>query len=73
MYKESKFPAALKEYEEAERRNPKDAKIHGNKAACYLKLMEPVLGLKECEDCLKIDPTFVKGWERKGKCHMMMK
>jgi len=63
----------LKEYEEALRRNPTDAKINGNRAACYLKLMEPVLGLKESELALKKDKTFIKGWERKGKCHMMMK
>jgi len=44
LYKNSKFPAALKEYEEAQRRNPKEAKIRGNKALCYLKLMEPLLG-----------------------------
>ncbi len=35
--------------------------------------MEPVLGLKECEEALKKDPKFLKVWERKGKCHMMMK
>ena len=48
-------------------------KIKGNKALCYLKLMEPILGIKECEKCLKLDPTFVKAYERKGKCKMMMK
>lgn len=35
--------------------------------------MEPMLGIKECEKCLKLDPKFVKAYERMGKCHMMMK
>jgi len=73
IYKEGKFPAALKEYEEACRRNPKDAKIYGNMALCYLKLMEPVMAIKKCEEALKHDPKFVKAYERMGKCHMLMK
>jgi stress-induced-phosphoprotein 1 len=72
-FKKGKWPDALKEYEEAEKRDPKNIKVIGNKALCYLKLMEPMLSIKECDKCLKLDPKFVKAWERKGKCHSMMK
>ena len=67
IYKEGNYPGALKEYEEAIRRNPDDAKIYGNKALCYLKLMEPVMAIKECDAALKRDPNFVRAFERKGK------
>jgi len=46
LFKAAKYPNALSEYQEAERRNPKDAKTQANISACYLKLMEPSMGLK---------------------------
>ena len=30
------------------------------------------MGEKECDKCLKLDPNFIKAWERKGRCHIMM-
>lgn len=42
-------------------------------ALCYLKLMEPMMCISECDKCLKIDPKFVKAYERKGKGYFMMK
>jgi len=35
--------------------------------------MEPMKGLSECDKCLKIDPKFMKAYERKGMCYYMMK
>ena len=72
LFKEHKFPAALKEYTEAEKRNPNEAKICANKAACYIKLMEPKFAEKECDKCLKMDPTYIKAYERKAKAFVMM-
>lgn len=66
-YKDGDYPAAIKHYSEAIRRNPDEPKYYSNRAACYTKLAAFDLGLKDCEKCVEIDPKFIKGWIRKGK------
>ncbi|XP_043253243.1 stress-induced-phosphoprotein 1 isoform X2 [Colletes gigas] len=66
-YKDGDYPAAIKHYTEAIKRNPDDPKYYSNRAACYTKLAAFDLGLKDCEKCVEIDPKFIKGWIRKGK------
>lgn len=66
-YKDGDYPAAIKHYTEAIKRNPDDPKYYSNRAACYTKLAAFDLGLKDCEKCVEVDPKFIKGWIRKGK------
>jgi stress-induced-phosphoprotein 1 len=73
LFKEGKFPQALKEYEEGLRRDPNSVAIYSNRCATYIKLMEFVIGLKDADKCIELDPKFVKAYARKGTCHHFMK
>ncbi|KAK4287764.1 hypothetical protein Pmani_015365 [Petrolisthes manimaculis] len=73
FFRKGDYPSAIRHYSEAIRRNPDDAKIYSNRAACYTKLAEFSLGLKDCDECIRLEPNFVKGYVRKGKIHQGLK
>ncbi|CAN0842001.1 Hsp70-Hsp90 organizing protein 2 [Linum grandiflorum] len=72
-FKEQKYPEAVRHYTEAIKRNPKDHKAYSNRAACYTKLTAMPEGLKDAEKCIELDPTFAKGYTRKGAVQFFMK
>ena len=69
----SLYAKAIEKYGDAMKRNPKDHVPYSNRAACYQKLMEWQLALKDAETCVEMDPAYVKGWSRKGAIHTYLK
>merc|ERR1712139_190280 len=45
----------------------------GNRAAALTKLLAYPDALRDLDECLKLDPTFVKAYSRKGAAHFFMK
>jgi len=68
-----RYPEAIAKYSDAMRRDPTSATPYSNRAACYQKLMEWQLALKDAETCVTMDPKFVKGWSRKAAIHLFLK
>merc|ERR1712054_474387 len=73
LFKEQKFPEAIKCYTESIRRKPDDPRVWSNRAACYTKLTALPEALKDAEKAIEIDPTFVKAYTRKGHAQFFMK
>ena len=49
------------------------SKFYSNRAGAYMKLMDFNRAQKDCEECLKLNPGFVKAWIRKGGVQEAMK
>ena len=60
-------------YTEAIKRNPRDHRAYSNRSACYTKLAAWTEGLRDAEKCLELEPTFSKGYSRKGAVLFFMK
>merc|ERR1711907_593832 len=63
----------LRECERLKEQHEKDAKLYSNRAAALNKLGAAPDALKDLDECLKLDPTFVRAYARKGNAHALMK
>lgn len=57
LFKAGKYAEALEKYSDAMKRNPKDHVPYSNRAACYQKLMEWQLALKDVDTCAALPCT----------------
>jgi stress-induced-phosphoprotein 1 len=73
LYGQAKYPDAIKEYDEAVKRNPSDHKLYANRGTALMKLMEYPTALKDIDKCLELDPTYVKAYAKKGVIHHFLK
>jgi len=64
---------AVKEYEEAIKRAPKNAAIRNNLAAALCKIMDFNGAKREIDVALDLDPQYVKAWVQKGNVEVLMK
>ena len=72
FFRDGDFPSAIREYEEAVKRDPGNAPYHNNLAAAYLKMGVFNDAKKEVERSLELDKTYVKAWAKKGDIEFFM-
>lgn len=73
FFREKQWADAVREYEEAVKRAPKNAAIRNNLAAALCKIMDFSGAQRQIETALDLDPQYVKAWARKGDIEMYMK
>merc|ERR1712000_717527 len=73
FFGKQQYPEAIKQYEEASKRNPNEPTYHTNRAKALGKLMEYPSAVKACDDALKIDDKNFKAWLLKGHYQYHMK
>jgi len=72
-FRKKEWGDAVKEYEEAVKRAPKNATIRNNLAAALCKIMDFNGAKRQIEEALELDPKYVKAWARKGDIEVLMK
>lgn len=73
FYKAGKWSDAIREYSEAIKRFPSNAKFYNNRAAALIKCADIGHALKDCEDALKIDPQSLRAYQRLGTCNTLLR
>ncbi|CAD6577012.1 MAG: Hsp90 cochaperone [Tremellales sp. Tagirdzhanova-0007] len=72
-FKAGDFATAVKQYTEAIKRLPTDPRGYNNRASAYHKLLAMPEALKDAEEAIKLDPSFIKAYIRKALTQQAMK
>mmetsp|Transcript_20471 Transcript_20471/g.15096 ORF Transcript_20471/g.15096 Transcript_20471/m.15096 type:complete len:558 (-) Transcript_20471:2736-4409(-) len=72
-FRDGNYPLAIQEYEDACKRDPKNASYHNNLAAAYQKMGLFNDAKREVEKAIELDRTYVKAWAKKGDIEFFMK
>ena len=72
-FRNKDWGTAVKEYEEAVKRAPKNAAIRNNLSAALCKIMDFSGAKMHIEKAIELDPKYVKAWARKGDIEVLVK
>lgn len=70
---EGNYPAAIKQYDEAIRRDPNNASFYNNRGTAFSKLMDYGRALDDIKKALELDPQYVKAYMRRGNIEFALK
>lgn len=73
FFRAKKWAEAVREYEDAVKRSPKNAAIRNNLSAALCKIMDFNGAKREVEIAVELDPSYVKAWSRKGDIEVLLK
>lgn len=73
FFRSGDFPSAIREYEDAVKRDPTNAALWNNLAAALVKIMDFNGAKAAVEKSLDRDPKYVKAWAKKGDIEFFMK
>ncbi|XP_030382781.1 dnaJ homolog subfamily C member 7 isoform X2 [Scaptodrosophila lebanonensis] len=68
QYKAQNYQSALKLYTDAISLCPDSAAYYGNRAACYMMLLNYNSALSDARNAIRLDPKFEKAYVRVAKC-----
>eukprot|EP01016_Furgasonia_blochmanni_P037726 TRINITY_DN4473_c0_g1_i13.p1 TRINITY_DN4473_c0_g1~~TRINITY_DN4473_c0_g1_i13.p1 ORF type:complete len:798 (+),score=210.17 TRINITY_DN4473_c0_g1_i13:126-2396(+) len=71
-YKEGNYACAIECYTKAINLNPKEPSHYANRAAAFLSLRRFNKCIEDCNETLKLDPTFIKAMRRKARSLLLM-
>ncbi|KAG1053454.1 hypothetical protein G6F43_004473 [Rhizopus delemar] len=72
LFKEKRFPEAIKKYTEAIELNDKVASYYTNRAFCHLKLESYGYAIADSDKALEVDPNFTKANYRRASANMAL-
>jgi stress-induced-phosphoprotein 1 len=72
-FRAQRWGEAVKDYEDAVKRAPKDAPIRNNLSAALCKILDFNGAKNQVDKALELDPQYVKAWVRKGDIEIVMK
>ncbi|KAF0901530.1 hypothetical protein E2562_003511 [Oryza meyeriana var. granulata] len=71
LLSQGKWEEAAAQFTEAIKMNPTDPKNFSDRAKCHIKLNVLAKGLEDADRCIELDPTFCKGYLRKGDVQLL--
>lgn len=68
-YAEGRFVDAVDQFTKA-LSEKEDAKVYSNRSAAYMQLGDVDKARKDAEECVRLEPSWAKGWSRLGNAKM---
>ena len=72
-FRNGNYQSAIKFFDEAIEKDPENHVLYSNRSAAYLSSGEGQKALADAEKCVNLEPTWAKGYGRKGAALHMLK